>query len=92
MEVDEQHGVQLFYYFVRSEKDPDGDPLLLWLSGGPGCSGISGLAYEVGPLQFDGQSYRGGFPTLLYRPETTWTKVRPFSLPLTNHRSQHGAS
>ncbi|XP_066345718.1 serine carboxypeptidase-like 7 [Miscanthus floridulus] len=74
VEVDEQHGVQLFYYFVRSENDPDEDPLLLWLSGGPGCSGISGLAYEIGPLQFDAQGYRGGFPTLLYRPET-WTKV-----------------
>lgn len=49
MEVDEQLGVQLFYYFVRSEKDDPGeDPLLLWLSGGPGCSGLSGLAYEIG--------------------------------------------
>lgn len=27
-----------------------------------------------GPFQFDVQGYRGGFPTLLYRPET-WTKV-----------------
>nr|ACN30985.1 unknown [Zea mays] len=73
VEVDEQQGVQLFYYFVRSESDPYEDPLLLWLSGGPGCSGISGLAYEIGPLQFDAQG-QGGFPTLLYRPET-WTKV-----------------
>ncbi|PWZ38432.1 Serine carboxypeptidase-like 7 [Zea mays] len=74
VEVDEQHGVQLFYYFARSEKDPGEDPLLLWLSGGPGCSGLSGLAYEIGPFRFDAQGYRGGFPTLLYRPET-WTKV-----------------
>ncbi|EES10885.1 serine carboxypeptidase-like 7 [Sorghum bicolor] len=75
VEVDEQHGVQLFYYFVRSEKEPGEDPLLLWLSGGPGSSGISGLAYEIGPLQFvDAHGYRGGFPTLRYRPET-WTKV-----------------
>ncbi|CAL5016730.1 unnamed protein product [Urochloa decumbens] len=74
VEVDERLGVQLFYYFVRSERDPDKDPLLLWLSGGPGCSGISGLAYEIGPLQFDAEGYSGGFPTLLYRPEA-WTKV-----------------
>ncbi|TKW04621.1 hypothetical protein SEVIR_7G121900v4 [Setaria viridis] len=71
VEVDERHGVQLFYYFVRSEKDSDEDPLVLWLSGGPGCSGISGLAYEIGPLKFDAKGYRGGFPTLLYRPETS---------------------
>jgi serine carboxypeptidase-like clade I len=75
VEVDEQQGVQLFYYFVRSERDPYEDPLLLWLSGGPGCSGISGLAYEIGPLKFDARG-QGEFPTLLYRPET-WTKVRP---------------
>ncbi|AQK43904.1 serine carboxypeptidase1 [Zea mays] len=73
VEVDEQQGVQLFYYFVRSERDPYEDPLLLWLSGGPGCSGISGLAYEIGPLKFDARG-QGEFPTLLYRPET-WTKV-----------------
>jgi serine carboxypeptidase-like clade 1 len=88
VEVEEQHGVQLFYYFVRSENDPDEDPLLLWLSGGPGCSGISGLAYEIGPLQFDAQGYRDGFPTLLYRPET-WTKVRPFSSPQQCHFTEH---
>jgi len=80
--------VQRFYYFVRSENDPDEDPLLLWLSGGPGCSGISGLAYEIGPLQFDAQGYRDGFPTLLYRPET-WTKVRPFSSPQQCHFTEH---
>ncbi|XP_021317674.1 serine carboxypeptidase-like 18 [Sorghum bicolor] len=78
VEVDESNGVQLFYYFVQSERDPASDPLLLWLQGGPGCSGLSGLVYEIGPLLFDVQytanGYEGGVPRLLYRPET-WTKV-----------------
>ena len=46
--VGESEDVQLFYYFVKSERSPEKDPLLLWLTGGPGCSAWSGLAYEIG--------------------------------------------
>uniref|UniRef100_A0A0D3HPD1 Serine carboxypeptidase-like 19 n=1 Tax=Oryza barthii TaxID=65489 RepID=A0A0D3HPD1_9ORYZ len=78
MEVDRTAGVRLFYYFIRSEHSPADDPLLLWLTGGPGCSAFSGLVYEVGPLTFDlhhGRHGRQGgeLPRLLYKPES-WTK------------------
>lgn len=39
---------QLFYYFVESENKPGEDPLVLWLTGGPGCSALSSIAYEIG--------------------------------------------
>ncbi|KAH7523747.1 hypothetical protein FEM48_Zijuj06G0044800 [Ziziphus jujuba var. spinosa] len=72
--VGEREDVQLFYYFVKSERNPQKDPLLLWLTGGPGCSAWSGLVFEIGPLNFKVEQYNGSLPTLLLNPHS-WTKV-----------------
>ncbi|KAJ0046426.1 hypothetical protein Pint_05637 [Pistacia integerrima] len=53
---------ELFYLFVKSQGNPEVDPLLYYIVGGPGC-----------PLQFDETGYTGGLPTLHLYPHT-WTK------------------
>ncbi|CAM8906989.1 unnamed protein product [Rhodiola kirilowii] len=65
---------ELFYYFIESQGDPTKDPLLLWLTGGPGCSAFNGLIYELGPMQFDIHNYPGGLPSLTPWEEA-WTKT-----------------
>ncbi|KAK9690515.1 hypothetical protein RND81_09G133700 [Saponaria officinalis] len=67
---------EMFYYFVESEDNPRLDPLMLWLTGGPGCSSWNGLVYEIGPLEFDldHSLTEGGFPRLRSY-EYAWTKT-----------------
>ncbi|RLN94034.1 hypothetical protein BBJ28_00023628 [Nothophytophthora sp. Chile5] len=38
-----------FYWFVESRSAPEKDPLVLWLTGGPGCSSMMALLAENGP-------------------------------------------
>ncbi|XP_042972328.1 serine carboxypeptidase-like 7 isoform X2 [Carya illinoinensis] len=72
--VDKKDEVQFFYYFIESEGNPRHDPLVLWLTGGPGCSALSGLAFQIGPLQFSMVEYNGSLPSLTVNPYS-WTKV-----------------
>nr|GEW01929.1 serine carboxypeptidase-like 13 [Tanacetum cinerariifolium] len=70
----ESDDVQLFYYFIESEGNPKDDPLMLWMSGGPGCSSASGLFYEIGPLTFPYATSTLEKPVLELVPDS-WTKV-----------------
>ncbi|KAI8550094.1 hypothetical protein RHMOL_Rhmol06G0077700 [Rhododendron molle] len=71
--VDDSEDVQLFYYFAKSDSNPREDPLVLWLTGGPGCSSFTGFAYEVGPLNFKAVQDSGSLPTVVTNPNS-WTK------------------
>lgn len=73
--VGDSENYQLFYYFVHSERNPKEDPLVLWLTGGPRCSGFSGLALEVGPISMAKVEYiNGSLPKLTLNPNA-WTKT-----------------
>ena len=51
--------VQLHYWFIESQSDPDSDPLVLWFNGGPGHSSLEGLLMGNGPFRIDdsGESF-----------------------------------
>ncbi|WQF82719.1 Putative peptidase S10, serine carboxypeptidase, serine carboxypeptidase, serine active [Colletotrichum destructivum] len=42
-------GKHLFFWYFESLNDPQKDPLSLWMTGGPGGSGLVGLMLELGP-------------------------------------------
>ena len=50
------NGGDLFYWWFPSKSDPAKDPLIIWLTGGPGASSMLGLMYENGPIMIDQQS------------------------------------
>ncbi|KOM40423.1 hypothetical protein LR48_Vigan04g062100 [Vigna angularis] len=72
--VGESEDVQTFYYFIQSDNNPKEDPLLLWLSGGHGCSSLTALLLEIGPLALKQEEYNGGAPNLIVRNQS-WNKV-----------------
>jgi hypothetical protein len=52
VEVDKPTDSNLFYWFYRSERLDDDDPLVIWLNGGPGASSQIGNFIENGRLRF----------------------------------------
>ncbi|MFS8002886.1 putative peptidase S10, serine carboxypeptidase, alpha/Beta hydrolase [Helianthus anomalus] len=69
----ETEEVQLFYYFVESQNNPEEDPLICYIPGGPGTSVILGLLHGIGP--FDINIDNGITAATLLLNEYAWTKM-----------------
>uniref|UniRef100_H3HBH4 Carboxypeptidase n=1 Tax=Phytophthora ramorum TaxID=164328 RepID=H3HBH4_PHYRM len=57
----------LYYVFYESSSNGFDIPVILWLSGGPGCSGLVALLFENGPCSFDDEA-----DTISFNPYS-WT-------------------
>ncbi|KAE8152818.1 Alpha/Beta hydrolase protein [Aspergillus avenaceus] len=60
--------VSLFFWYFKSQSDPETSPLSIWLQGGPGGSSMFGAFTENGPCAVNDDSQS------THRNEYTWTK------------------
>ncbi|KAM0052220.1 putative peptidase S10, serine carboxypeptidase, alpha/Beta hydrolase [Helianthus debilis subsp. tardiflorus] len=72
--IGEDDAVQVFYYFVESQRDPLHDPLLLYTAGGPGTSGLYPFLYQIGPISINFENSTWTNITFELN-EKSWTKV-----------------
>ncbi|KAJ0682867.1 putative peptidase S10, serine carboxypeptidase, alpha/Beta hydrolase [Helianthus annuus] len=71
--VGKNEEVQLFYYFVESQNNPEVDPLICYIPGGPGSSALLAFLYEMGPLSINADN--GTTNATLVLNENSWTKM-----------------
>ncbi|KAK1413480.1 hypothetical protein QVD17_35254 [Tagetes erecta] len=67
--IGEKEEIQLFYYFVESSQNPEKDPLIFHICGGPGGSGLLSILVDTGPLTVSIDNL-----TLTLNPDA-WTQV-----------------
>nr|QRI59129.1 chicoric acid synthase [Echinacea purpurea] len=66
--------VQFFYYFVESERDPSRDPLIYYLTGGPGTTALYPFLFQIGPLSINYDNSTWEKLTLELNPYS-WSKA-----------------
>ncbi|KAL8268617.1 hypothetical protein R6Q59_002415, partial [Mikania micrantha] len=71
--VGEKEEVELFYYFVESQNNPEDDPLICYIPGGPGSSALLAFLYENGPLSINVDD--GATNATLILNQYSWTKM-----------------
>jgi len=53
IDLEQNSGDDMFYWWFESRTAPKDAPVVLWLTGGPGCASEIALFYENGPYQFN---------------------------------------
>lgn len=73
LDIEGKSGARMFYAYyeaISPEHKLSDTPILLWLQGGPGCSGMIGNFYELGPWRISGGSDLG-----LQQNDAPWNRV-----------------
>ncbi|PNW82448.1 hypothetical protein CHLRE_06g279400v5 [Chlamydomonas reinhardtii] len=47
------HDARMFYFYFQSRHNPATDPVVLWMTGGPGCSSEIAIFFENGPYSIN---------------------------------------
>jgi cathepsin A (carboxypeptidase C) len=63
--IDGSKNLNYFYWYLESRSSPSTDPLVVWLTGGPGCSSVLALLVENGPCSV--------------KPDASGTTLNPYS-------------
>ncbi|XP_011623125.1 serine carboxypeptidase 1 isoform X2 [Amborella trichopoda] len=71
-QVNKKH---LYYYFATSERDLSKDPVVFWINGGPGCSGMNAVVYLLGPFKIDNDRDYMKHGVKVKLSPFSWTKV-----------------
>ncbi|KAG2658299.1 hypothetical protein PVAP13_1KG217500 [Panicum virgatum] len=86
----EQQNRHLYYYLATSERNPSLDPVVIWINGGPACSGFSAFHHSIGPFKIEySQVHIKDNPLVTTNPYS-WTKMA--SLPLVDSPAGVGYS
>ena len=56
LDINFRQNHSIHYVFYPSQGDQTRDPLVVWLTGGPGCSSLLASFYENGPFLFASES------------------------------------
>ncbi|OEL21638.1 Serine carboxypeptidase-like 2 [Dichanthelium oligosanthes] len=71
----EQQKRHIYYYLATSERNPTLDPVVIWINGGPACSGFSAFLHSIGPFKIeDSQVHVKDDPRVTVNPYS-WTKM-----------------
>ena len=95
IDLNDTKDTHYFYWFFESRSNATTDPLVLWLTGGPGCSSLLALFGENGPFLLNGTTKPvnnpyswNSFANLLYVDQPVGTGFSYGSKPLSDDTNE----